>query len=144
MSVTLALSFITLQDIVGSDRYTFSVFPEFLFTFGMVLMLLSMSRSRIVQAALPLILSMYLLAAFYIVGEITGRRDLVGSPASRQMPCAFLDEMTDCFDLLLLGSEAAVLRKNGRITLVKRDRVRLVQSRAENSLLAPAPGSPSR
>jgi hypothetical protein len=135
MSITLAMTIIAVQDLLSGDRYIFSVFPEFLYGFGIVTMLLAFRKTMLVRLAMPFILSVYMLAAFYVLGDVSGKRDRFGSATSRQMPCVFLKDRSDCLDGLLLGSEAVIVRKNERVVLVSRDNVRSVQSRGPGMLM---------
>lgn len=130
-AVNIAFGIAVLQDVLIGGPRGYSPLPEFVVTFGIVALLLPFSRSRLVRSSIPLVLAVYALAAFYTVGDITGRRDLAGAATSREMPCAFIDDRPNCYDLLLVGSESIIVRAGGKIILLSRDRLRSVQRRKQ-------------
>jgi hypothetical protein len=141
LSVTFAMVIVAFQELFISEPAVSSVFPEPLVVFGMVLILLPAMQSM--RMALPVITFLYVLAAFYALGDVSGKRDLVGSPQSRGMPCAFINSGPRCFDVLLIGSDAAILRHDGQVILVPRGRLHNVQKRkpepSMTRLVAPNP-----
>jgi len=127
--VTFLLMAAVIGDYAGGEGYTLSPLPNFVPVFGFVITFLAFIAGDRFASVAPVLLGIYILAALYVVGDMAGRRDMFGSAKSRLLPCGYIDKRADCVDIIYLGSQAAILRRGGHAILVKRDRLRSIQTR---------------
>lgn len=115
---------ITSADVTIRPVKATSSIAAFLFVFGI-------TRPRAMdQLAVPLSLIIILVTAF-IAGDTMGRRDVASSGAN--LPCAFLKEgAKQCLDVILIGSDSVVLRRDKRVSLFPRGEIRIIVSRVEH------------
>lgn len=127
--ITAVIGILDVQDALDDIPFIFFTLPDFIFVAGVALILASLSANRYWRAIAPLVLFVYLLAAFYVFGAVLSYRDLLDRADDRRLPCAFIDSRPECVDLLAIGSEVALVRSRGRAVMIPRDRIRSVQAR---------------
>jgi hypothetical protein len=81
--------------------------------------------------SLPLALVVCLVTA-YSAGDMMGRWDVSADPNSRKLPCVFVNKGKECLDVLVLGSEAIVIRRERRVLLIPREQATLIASRQDH------------
>ena len=129
VSITLVFVFLDVQDLLDDIPFVILTLPDFMVAAGVAISLASLSSNRYWRALAPIILFVYVLAAFYVFGAMLGYRDLLDTAEDRKLPCAFIDSRPECFDLLAIGSDVALVRSRGRAVMLPRDRIRSVQPR---------------
>lgn len=128
-AITATFLFLDVQDALDEAPFVFFTMPDFMTAAGIVVIVATLSRHRYWSLVTPVILFVYLMACFYVFGAMIAHRDLLDSADDRALPCAFIDSGPECVDLLVLGSDVALMRSRGRVVMVARDRVRSVQTR---------------
>jgi hypothetical protein len=128
-AITVTFAFLAVQDALDETPFLFFTMPDFMTAAGIAVIAATLSRYPYWALVTPVILFVYLLACFYVFGAMIAHRDLLDRADDRALPCAFIDSRAECFDLLAIGSDVALMRSRGRVVLIPRDRVRSVQTR---------------